>query len=47
MTPVPDPLVRPATPADIPSLASHHRKMFEDIWNQQGIVVDPCRMKAL
>jgi len=33
-------LLREATSGDIPLLALHHRKMFEEIWEKSGRNID-------
>lgn len=39
--------LREATAADIPVLARHHRRMFEEIQNAEPEPVDPARMAAV
>jgi len=38
---------RIATPKDIPFLAEHHRKMFEEIWEKSGLPVDLSQFALL
>lgn len=35
--------IRPASKTDIPVLVSHHRKMFEEIWEKKEIPFDPLQ----
>lgn len=35
--------IRPAGAADIPILASHHKKMFEEIWRERGDQLDSAK----
>jgi GNAT superfamily N-acetyltransferase len=41
------PYIRIATREDIPVLAEHHRKMFEEIWEKKGVASDPAGLRAL
>ena len=36
-----------ATTGDIPLLASHHRRMFEEIWEQKGLVLEAANAKEV
>lgn len=50
MTPHPENfpyILREATAADIPTLARHHRLMFEEMWHAEHEMVDPARMAAV
>jgi GNAT superfamily N-acetyltransferase len=42
-----DPSIRLATQEDIPTLAYHHRKMFEEIWEKKNRASDPALLSAL
>jgi GNAT superfamily N-acetyltransferase len=42
-----DPSIRLATQEDIPTLAYHHRKMFEEIWEKKSRASDPALLSAL
>ena len=42
-----EPRIRPATRNDIPILASHRRKMFEEMGEKSGISADPSVFSAL
>ena len=39
--------VRTASPRDISAMASHHRRMFAEIWQQNGESIEPHRAAAL
>lgn len=39
--------VREAATRDIPAMASHHRRMFAEIWQQKGESLEPHRAAAL
>ncbi|HLF29187.1 MAG TPA: GNAT family N-acetyltransferase [Anaerolineae bacterium] len=39
--------LREATPADIPALVSHRRRMFEDMDAARGITYDPRALEAM
>ncbi|MFO7666608.1 MAG: GNAT family N-acetyltransferase [Desulfobacterales bacterium] len=39
--------IQDATIDDIQTLAVHHRKMFEEIWEQKGLGIDKARAKEL
>lgn len=47
MIPDPEPLLRIGQEDDIPELAVHHRKMFEEIWKKGGIPVECSVMKQV
>ena len=38
--------IREATVSDIPLLAIHHRKMFEEIWEKNGEDIDIANHKG-
>ena len=42
-----EPCIRPATRLDIPALAGHRGKMFEEMWAKSGISADPSAFLAL
>jgi hypothetical protein len=39
--------IREATVSDIPLLAIHHRKMFEEIWEKGGEDIDSSRFAEI
>ena len=39
--------IREATGSDIPLLSSHHRKMFEEIWQTRGEDIDDLRFAEI
>ncbi len=39
--------LREASGGDIPIMAKHHRKMFEEIWERKGERLDPARAQEL
>jgi len=43
----PEPPVQTATLEDMVSLAQHHRRMFEEIWEKQNRAVDPAVLANL
>lgn len=47
MTDDPEPILRIGTYNDIPWLAIHHRKMFEEIWDKKGSPLDQSSLQIL
>ncbi len=39
--------MREASKMDIPFMAAHHRKMFEEIWEEKGRQIDPASAREL